>query len=62
MHLYWVTTPCGYENWFAIAKSKKLAEEFHEIAEEFNPNYATAKLVCSISKKIIAKYKLHKAD
>lgn len=32
MNLYWVTTPDGYENWFVFARTKILAEKFHEYA------------------------------
>ena len=45
MNLYWVTTEDGVEDWFSVAKSKKLAEEYHESAEGFNPGEAKAKLV-----------------
>lgn len=62
MNLYWVTTPNGFEDWFAVAKSKKEAEEFHEAAEGFGPNYATAKKVCKIKKTLIEKYNLSEED
>lgn len=48
MNLYWVTTPDGCENWFVFAKTKKLAEEFHENAEGYDLNDATAKKICKI--------------
>jgi len=56
VNLYWVTTPDGNEDWFVVAKSQILAEQFHEHAEGYDYNYAKAKLVCSISKEIYSKY------
>src|SRR6476646_9466711 len=51
--LFWLTTPCNLENWFAIASSQKKAEEFHEDAEGFNRNYAKAQFVCNITSDLI---------
>jgi len=58
MNIYWVTTPDGDENWFVIAPTKCEAEIFHESAEGYNENYANAKLVSEIPKKICTKFKL----
>jgi hypothetical protein len=62
MKLYWATTTDGYEDWFVVAKSKKEAAEFHEYAEGFDPEYANAKLICSIPKELIEKYKINEAN
>ena len=58
MKLFWVTTPCHYEDWFAVAENKKQAEQFHEFAEGFNPGYAKAKFICDISKDLVRRYNL----
>jgi hypothetical protein len=58
MNLYWITTPDGYENWFAFAKTKRQVEKFHENAEGFDNNYANAELVCRIPKELCDRYEL----
>lgn len=62
MKLYWAKTRNGYENWFVVAKNKKEAEEYHELAEGFGSGDATAKLICDISNNLIKKYKLEEAN
>lgn len=57
-NLYWVKTPCNYENWFAIAESEKQAEIFHEYAEGFNSDYAKAKFLCNIQDSLIEKHQV----
>lgn len=56
MNLYWITTPDGNENWFVVAETKSLAQEFHEYAEGYGGNYAVAKLVCPISNELTKKH------
>lgn len=58
MNLYWVTSKIGTEDWFVVAKSKINAERFFESAEGFEENDGKAKLICSISKELIEKFKL----
>lgn len=58
MELYWVTTPCGYEDWFVLARSKKHAERFHEDGEGFDRNYAESMFVCDIPSELIKKHKI----
>lgn len=60
--LYWVTTTCHYEDWFAIAKSLKQAKSFHEDAEGFNPGDANAKFIYSIPDEFVKKYKIKKPN
>jgi len=62
MKLFWVTTPCKYEDWFVVAKTNKQAERFHEYAEGFEPGYASSKLVLDIPKALIHKYKIKGSD
>lgn len=59
MRLYWVTTPDGFEDWFACASSKRRAQEFHEDSEGYGENYASARLVCEISSNLVEKYELN---
>lgn len=62
MKLFWATTKEGYEDWFVIANSKEVAEEYHEDSEGFNTGDAKAKFVCNISEDLIQKYKLYGPD
>ncbi len=54
--LYWLTTPCNLENWFGVASTKRKAEIFHEEAEGFGENYATAEFICWINEEFLAEF------
>ena len=56
--LYWVTTPDGFEDWFVVGRSKKQAERYHEYAEGFDLNYATATLICNIPYELENKFRI----
>jgi hypothetical protein len=55
-NLYWVTTPCNSENWFAIATSQKEARNLHDDGEGFDRGYSKAREICSIPNEIFKIY------
>lgn len=57
MNLYWATTRDGNENWFVVAKMRASAARFHESAEGYERNDASATIVCEIPAEIWAKHK-----
>ncbi|MFA5086379.1 MAG: GIY-YIG nuclease family protein [Candidatus Paceibacterota bacterium] len=58
-YLFWVKTGDHGEDWFIIAKNKKVAVSFHAHFEGYNSEDAKATLVCPVEKKYEKKPAYH---